>query len=188
MLKKILLIALFVIPVSLSAQTMPLPAQQAPNSVQPKFGYLSYTEIFKAMPEYADAQESLNILRSKYEAEIKRADEEFNKKYAEFLQDQKNFPETILMRRQKELQQLMEKSIEFKDEIKQLLKEAQEKMTEPVTTKLNTVLSTIGTQHGFEYILNTDRNTYPYINTLYGMDITQEVKSKLGIKENTANE
>ena len=186
MLKKILLITLFVIPVNLLAQTV-LHIQQNPV-VQPKFGYLSYTEVFKSMPEYADAQESLNILKSKYEAEIKRADEEFNKKYAEFLQDQKDFPETILMRRQKELQQLMEKSIEFKDEIKKLLNEAQQKMTEPVTTKLNTVLNTIGTQHGFEYILNTDNNTYPYINTLYGMDITQEVKNKLGIKGNVINE
>lgn len=186
MLKKILLITLFVIPVNLLAQTV-LPIQQNPV-VQPKFGYLSYTEVFKSMPEYADAQESLNILKSKYEAEIKRADEEFNKKYAEFLQDQKDFPETILMRRQKELQQLMEKSIEFKDEIKKLLNEAQQKMTEPVITKLNTVLNTIGTQHGFEYILNTDNNTYPYINTLYGMDITQEVKNKLGIKGNVINE
>lgn len=187
MLKKILLIALFVIPVSMFAQTTMLPIQQA-TTVPPKFGYLSYNEIFKAMPEYADAQESLNILKAKYDAEIKRADEEFNKKYAEFLQDQKDFPQNILVRRQKELQQLMEKSIEFKNEIKGLLSEAQKEMTKPVTDKLNGVLSTIGSQHGFEYILNTDSNAYPYINPSYGLDITQEVKSKLGIKEEVVNE
>lgn len=187
MLKKILLIALFVLPASMFAQTTTVqPIQQtATEQPQPKFGYLSYSEVFKSMPEYADAQENLNLLRSKYEAEIKRADEEFNKKYAEFLQDQKDFPETILIRRQKELQQLMEKSIEFKNEVKELLNEAQLKMTEPVTTKLNEALSAIGTQHGFEYILNTDNNAYPYINATYGMDITQEVKSKLGIKDAT---
>jgi len=181
MLKKILLIALFVIPVSLFAQTTVQPIQQT-NTVQPKFGYLSYNEIFEAMPEYANAQESLNILKAKYDAEIKRADDEFNRKYAEFLQDQKDFPETILIRRQKELQQLMEKSIEFKNEIKELLRKAQQEMTAPVTAKMNEVLSAVGMAHNFDYILNTDQNAYPYINPLTGMDVTQEVKDLLGIK------
>lgn len=181
MLKKILLIALFVIPVSLSAQTTVLPIQQT-NTAQPKFGYLSYNEIFEAMPEYAQAQESLNILKAKYDAEIKRADDEFNRKYAEFLQDQKDFPETILIRRQKELQQLMEKSIEFKNEIKKLLRKAQQEMTAPVTAKIHEVLSAVGMAHNFDYILNTDQNTYPYINPLTGMDVTQEVKELLDIQ------
>lgn len=182
MLKKILLIALFVIPVSLSAQTTALPIQQSDNTVQPKFGYLSYDEIFEAMPEYARAQESLNILKAKYDAEIKRADDEFNRKYAEFLQEQNDLTEPIRIRRQKELQLLMEKSIEFKNEIKGLLHKAQEEMTAPVTTKMNEVLNAVGMAHNFDYILNTDGNTYPYINPLTGMDVTQEVKELLGIQ------
>ncbi len=185
MLKKILLIALFVIPASIFAQTTTaaLPLQQA-NTIQPKFGYLSYNEIFKAMPEYADAQESLNILKAKYDAEIKRADEEFNRKYAEFLQEQSELTEPIRVRRQKELQLLMERSLEFKEEIKDLLRKAQEEMTAPVTAKLYEVLSAVGMAHNFDIILNTDGNACPYINPLTGMDVTSEVKEMLGIKEN----
>lgn len=173
---------LLTVPASLFAQTAAVGPAQDANAGKPKFGYFSYNEVFKAMPEYADAQESLNMLQAKYDAEIKRADEEFNKKYAEFLQDQQNFPETILMRRQKELQQLMEKSIEFKNEIKELLRKAQQEMTAPVTAKMDEVLNAVGMAHDFDYILNTDQNAYPYINPLTGMDVTEEVKELLGIK------
>ncbi len=52
---------------------------------QVKFGYLSYDEAIKSMPEYAVMQENINDLRSKYDAEQKRVEEEFNRKYEEFL-------------------------------------------------------------------------------------------------------
>ena len=55
-------------------------------------------------------------------------------------------------------------------------------MTAPVTAKIHEVLSAVGMAHNFDYILNTDQNTYPYINPLTGMDVTQEVKELLDIQ------
>ena len=48
-------------------------------------------------------------MQKQYEDEIKRASDEFNKKYAEYQQEQKNLPQNIQERRQKELQELSEK-------------------------------------------------------------------------------
>ncbi len=183
MLKKILIITLFAAPLGVLAQT----TEEQPAAVQevvapqPTFGYLSYDNVFKAMPDYADAQESLNMLKSKYEAEIKRAETEFEKKYSEFLQNQKELPEAILLRRQKELQQLMEKSIEFKSEIKAQLAKAQKEMTAPVTAKLDAAIKTVAEQHNLQYVLSTDNNNCPYINSACGLDITAEVMAALGI-------
>ena len=181
MLKKILIIMLFAAPMGLFAQATEQPVVAQEVAPQPTFGYLSYDNVFKAMPDYADAQESLNQLKGKYEAEIKRAEKEFEKKYSEFLQNQKELPEAILLRRQKELQQLMEKSIEFKSEIKAQLAKAQEEMTAPVTAKLNAAIKTIAEQHKLQYVLNTDNNNCPYINPACGLDLTAEVMAALGI-------
>ena len=41
-------------------------------------------------------------------------EDEFNRKYEDFLEGQRDFPQTILQKRQLELQQLMEKNIEFR--------------------------------------------------------------------------
>ena len=34
---------------------------------KPKFGYLSYSEVIRLMPEYALAQEKLNLLQQRYD-------------------------------------------------------------------------------------------------------------------------
>jgi outer membrane protein len=179
MLKKLLLIALLAVPGCLLAQNE-VPVQTV-VAARPHFGTISYNELLKAMPEYAYAQENINLLQGKYEAEIKRSEEEFNQKYSEFIKDQKNFPETILLRRQKELQQLMEQSIEFRNQVKDLLEKAKKEMVTPLNQKLNNVIAEVAAQYQLEYVLNTDNNCYPYINTAYGMDLTQLVKAKLGI-------
>ena len=43
-------------------------------SAQMKFGYLSYEEAFKSLPEYALAQANLADLKAKYDAEMKPDD------------------------------------------------------------------------------------------------------------------
>ncbi len=181
MLKKILIMMLFAAPLGVYAQTAEDSVDVQVVTPQPVFGYMSYDNVFTAMPDYADAQENLKLLKGKYEAEIKRAEAEFEKKYAEFLQNQKSLPETILLRRQKELQQLMEKSIEFKNEIKAQLAKAQKEMTAPVTAKLDAAIKAVAEQHNLQYVLNTDNNNCPYVNAVFGLDITNEVKAALGV-------
>ena len=72
-----------------------------------KFGYLSYDSAIHAVPGYALVQQSMNDLRAQYEAEQKRAEQDFNLKYEEFLEGQRDFPETILRKRQTELKELL---------------------------------------------------------------------------------
>lgn len=149
---------------------------------QAQFGYLSYSGIYKAMPEYATAQSSIKELEEKYNLEIKHSEDEFNRKYAEFYQGQKDFPQYILEKRQKELQELMEKSLDFKEKAKQLLKESEEKLKTPIEERLNQAIKSVGEEFGYSYILNTDNNTYPFINNNSGVDITETVMNRLGIK------
>ena len=75
-----------------------------PNAL--KFAYLSYEEALQTMPGYKLAQQSLSDLRAQYEAEQKRVEQDFNMKYEEFLEGQRDFPETILRKRQTELKEL----------------------------------------------------------------------------------
>ena len=78
-------------------------------NAQSRFGYVSYMEIVKALPEYSIVEAHIDELQAKYEAEIQRSDREFNQKYADFIEEQSQFPDNIRMKRHKELQELMEK-------------------------------------------------------------------------------
>ena len=105
--KRVILFLFMVAALTASAQT---------DSTQTfSFGYLSYEAALKSMPEFATVQQQMADLRSQYLAETKRVEDEFNRKYEEFLEGQRDFPRTILQKRQTELQELMEKNILFKE-------------------------------------------------------------------------
>lgn len=144
-----------------------------------RFGYLSYTEAFRSMPDFEKAQNSLQDLRGKFDTETKRVEEEFNKKYEQFLDGQRDFAPSILKKRQAELQELMTKNIAFKEESERLLKQAEADAYAPLKARLATVLEKIGKEKGYAFILNTDNNATPYINTEMGEDVTPMVTDAL---------
>lgn len=147
------------------------------------FGYLSYDSVLHQMPDYVQAQQSVSDLKGKFDKEATRGEEEFQKKFSEFLQGQKDFPENILVKRQAELQTLMETGISFRREARQLLSKAQRDLVANVEAKLNEAIRAVGEERGYDYIVNTDCNACPYINPARGEDITEAVLIQLGLKE-----
>lgn len=139
---------------------------------QMKFGYLSYQEAIQSMPDYAIAQRNMEKLREQYANETKRAEDEFNRKYEAFLEGQKDFDKPILRKRQAELQELLYKNIDFNKESERLLLQAEKDMYRPLHDKLNNVLRYIGETRGYAFIVNTDNNSLPFVNSAYGENIT----------------
>ncbi len=144
-----------------------------------RYGYLSYQEALKSMPQYAMVQKQMENLRSQYQAETLRVEEEFNRKYEEFLEGQREFPKTILQKRQTELQQLMEKNIEFKANSLKELDAAEKEAMAPLRLRLNDVLREIGIKKGYAFIYDTDTKALPFLNPEMGDNINLIVKDAL---------
>ncbi len=155
------------------AAAAPLERQQAVQTL--KFGYLSYDAALRAMPEYAEAGRQLSELRAKYDAEAKRVETEFNKKYEEFLEGLKDFPQTILQKRQSELQEFLARNIAFKEESSRLLAAAERNVYSPLHDRLAAILRKIGEERGYAFIVNTDNNSCPFISRAVGEDISRAV-------------
>lgn len=166
MMKKILFLALVAFPISMLAQT-------------PVFGYTSYDSLLVSMPDYTLAVHKYEDLEKKYAAETRRVENEFNSKYEQFLEGQRDFPATILKKRQTELQELMDKNMAFKAESRRLLAEAKKEIMKPLHEKLSQVLTTIGKEQNLMFILNTDNNACPFVNPEQGVDVTNTAKSML---------
>ena len=164
--KRFLFLLLTVFTLSASAQT-----------TEPvlKFGFLSYDTIIQSMDDYAFVESGMQALQEQYAAEQKRVEDEFNKKYEEFLDGQRDFPQTILQKRQMELQELMEKNIAFKKESQRLLAEAREKAMQPLKSRLADALARVGSSRGLAFIINTDQNALPWTNITMGGDVTEAV-------------
>ena len=148
-------------------------------SAQVKFGYLSYSQALQSMSDYALAKENLAKLEEQFETEMKRAEEEFNKKYEEFLEGQQEFAVSIRNKRQSELQELMQKNMAFKQEARRLLKNAEADAMKPLHEKLKAVLAKVGQQRGLAFILNTDGDALPYVDPAQGEDVTEVINREL---------
>jgi len=144
-----------------------------------KFGYLSYDAAIKAVPDYEEMQNNLATLRAQYEAEMKRVEEDFNKKYEEFLDGQAHFPKTILQKRQSELQEMLDKNTAFKRQGQALLNDAEASLRQKLQAALDAAITTVGQEGGYAFILNTDQHAAPFINPQMGEDVTQAVINAL---------
>ena len=144
-----------------------------------RFGYLSYEQALKSVPQYAIMKKQMADLEAQYQAETKRVEEEFNRKYEEFLEGQREFPKTILQKRQTELQELMEKNIAFKEESRQQLASAAEEMTAPIKARLAETIAKIAQERGLALVVNTDSDACPFIDPTIGEDINTLVQDAL---------
>ena len=84
---------------------------------QNSFGYFKYSEVMKQLPQYTQAQADYNELVVRCENEIKRNEQELTRTYVAFLNGQYDFPEPILRKRQKELQDLVDRSVVFREQV-----------------------------------------------------------------------
>ena len=78
---------------------------------QAKYGLVSYDSLLHQMPEYVEVQRKMAGLKQKYEAEAHYNEESFKRMFTEFLEGQKDFPQNIMLKRQRDLQEAMEKGL-----------------------------------------------------------------------------
>ena len=179
LMKRIILLFFAVAALTASAQTDNAVATGFNGARVFTFGYLSYETALKSMPQYAEVQQTLAQLREQYQAETKRVEDEFNRKYEEFLEGQRDFPQIILQKRQTELQELMEKNIAFKEKSLAELAKAEKDMMAPLKIRLIETLGKIGRERGYAFIIDTDAKALPFINPDMGEDINQLVRNAL---------
>ncbi len=144
-----------------------------------KYGYLSYSQVLENMSEYKVAQQQLKELRTKYEMEAQYNESTFKRQFAEFLQGQKDFPQSIMLKRQRDLQEALEKSLAFRDEAARLLKQAEAETLAPIKARLENAIKMVGGAYNLDYIYNLDTNAMPYVNPSLVMDVTKLVEQQL---------
>lgn len=156
-----------------------LTAQAQDNTQVLRFGYLSYEAALKAMPENAAVLMKMDSLRSAFQEELQRVENEFNRKYEDFLEGQKDFPRTILLKRQTELQEILQKNIQFKQQSIDELKQTETLLMAPLRTRLNAAIATVAREQHLALVINTDANACPFIEPTMGVDVTEAVEQLL---------
>ena len=163
-----------------TAKTQPRPR---PRSHAFIFGQISTSRILARMPQYQAVQKNLKALKEQYEAEAKKSENEFQRKFEEFMHGQKEFPKTILEKRQNELQNMLETNASFRIKVQALLKEAEASMMADVKAELNDAITIVAQEKGISIVYDLDGGSVPYIVPGLATDITAAVIMHLGIED-----
>ena len=156
--------------------TLSLSAQES------KFGYLDFNSTLKLMPDYIVAEKNLQQMQEDYRLEIERSKGEFERQYIEFMLEQDHLSASVVAKRQKELQLLMDNNAQFRDKVQQELEAARMEMLDPLKKKLLVIISEVCTKKDLDYVIDTGTHTYLFINDKKGTDISHDVYVALGIE------
>lgn len=165
--KKLLIIAIVMIaPLSMMAQ---------------KFGHFNSTEIVSSMPEYTAAQSELENLAKQYEDDLKRMQEELQKKGEDFEREQAGLLDNVRQRRQQELQDLYQRMQQSVQDNQQAFQKAQAEKMQAISDKVMAAVKKVGDAGGYVYIMDVTMGI-PYISSSLSTDVTPDIKRALGLQ------
>ena len=163
--KKVLVALMLVLPMSVFAQ---------------KFGHFNMTDIAQAMPEFAAGQQELEAKSKVYQDELQRMQDEFKVKLEDYQKNAESLPDAIKERREQELTDLQQKMQDYVDKSRQDLAQFEAQKMKEIQEKLLKAVEDVGQAGGYVYIF--DVASIPYVSKTLSVDVTNDVKTKLGIR------
>ena len=127
--KKILVIMALVLPMMASAQ---------------KYGHVNTTELFQLMPEVNQVKAQMDTIQSQYENQLTMMQEELQKKYQDYQQNEATMPDAIKQMRQQELQEMQSRIQTFYQTAEQDIQKKQQELLAPVHEKLTKAIKAVG--------------------------------------------
>jgi len=164
--KKIIVMLLALLPLGMVAQEL-------------KIAFVKRMEIFNVMPEVSKMESDLAVLKTQYETNLKRLQDEYTQKMDEYMRQQDSLPENIKMLRVQEIENIAERSQGLQQAFYQDMEEQQNKMMAPIMEKMQKAIDQVGEENGYTVII--DSQVILYIGKT-AIDATDKVKAKMGLK------
>lgn len=173
MLKKVVVLAICLLPMGLMAQNL-------------KFGHVNSQEALKDLPQMLDAQEKLEKKASEYEAELTKQKEKYEAQMREFLDAKvQNGDPAIKQIKQQSLISLEQEITNIQEVAQEQLQREQAKLITPIIEDVKREIKLIGDEKGFIYIFDLSGTAIVY-NSDQSEDITTLLKDRLVAKNKAA--
>lgn len=169
--KKILSLSILII-ILMGSYT--LPAQ-----TEAKFGHINTNELLRMMPGREEARAELERYARELEETFSAMQNEFQTKYMEYLENQETYSQIVRQSKERELQSLNERIMEFQESAQVDIMEQEERLLSPIIEKARNAINKVGRDHGFTYIFDTSGGSVLFSEG--GQDIMPLVKAELGL-------
>lgn len=162
--KKLFLMLAMVLPMLASAQ---------------KLGHINSQELLATMPEIKDMQAKLDTLAAQYETQFANMQEEFNKKVAEFQQQQATMTAGVRDFRQQEIVEMEQRIQLFYQTAQKDIQTKQQEYLMPIQQRMLDAIKKVGAAEGCTYVF--DSMAMLYISDT-AIDLMPLVKKELGVQ------
>lgn len=163
--KKLIVLLLMILPLGAFAQEV-------------KIAFVNTQEVFMAMPEVSAMEKQMADLNEKYKLELKQMQDEYQKKYSDFIAQQDSLTENIKLRRMQEIQDIQGRMDNFMQVAQQDVQKKQQELLQPVQEKLQKAITSVGQEKGYTYIIDPAALLFTGNNAI---DATPFVRAKLGL-------
>ena len=120
-------------------------------------------------------------MNDKYAGEMKTMEDEFQKKYTDYIAQQDSMTENIKLRRTQELEDIRQRVENFTQVAQQDMNKKQQELLAPIQDKLRNAIKAVGDEKGYAYIFDNNPVIVLYTGNA-AIDATPLVKAKLGLK------
>ena len=149
-----------------------------------KIAHINRDSLVSIMPEAKAVKDSLQLFYAKKEKDIVFLNNEFQSKYQQFIEKEKEMSDVVKKVRQEELQRLQMSVEEEKQNAQQQLQEYQAKLIKPIQEKVKKAIQEVAKEKKYKYVLDTSIDVVLYSEP--SDDIFADVKAKLKIPASPA--
>jgi len=148
---------------------------------QVSVAYVNTTELLDQMPEKEQATQQLLTLSENYEKELELMQNDYNKKYSDYITYQTSLSENIKLRRMQELTELESRINQFMELAQKDIENQEKGLLDPLKQKINNAIHAVGIEQRYTVIYDLANPGIAFVSP-DAVNANPYVKSKLGIR------
>ena len=148
---------------------------------QPKFAHVNFTELYQLMPEADQARATMTAAQNEAQEVYQSMMEEYQNKVTTYQQKSSTWTQTIRESKEKEINDVQQRIMEFEQSIQQELADKQNELMAPIVQKANDTVKQLAKDGGYIFVF--DIGTAIYIDENQSTDLTRAARRALNIPE-----
>ena len=148
---------------------------------QVSVAFVNTTQLLEAFPEKEAATQQLVALSENYKKELELMQNEYNKKYSDYITYQSSLAENIKLRRMQELTELENRMQQFMELAQEDIENQEKAMLEPLRQKIKEAIHAVGIERQYTVIYDLANPGIAFVSPS-AIDANPYVKQRLGIR------
>lgn len=166
--------------ISLSVLFFMISASISAQISQVTVAYVNTTDLLNAFPAKEASTQKLLELSENYKKELELMQNEYNKKYSDYITYQGSLAENIKLRRMQELTELENKMQQFMQLAQKDIEQQEQAMLEPLKKQITNAIRQVGIEQNYTVIYDLANPGIAFVTPL-AVDANPLVKAKLRI-------